>query len=123
MCKHETVLVASRNAVVGPREQFTYGRTAPTSYQVMTEELSRRENYYDWKLDLIKEEGCKDCKRDNLLIKNRVGLGLSIEECLIVIEDRFNTAFLKTISEEATHWRHQCGARCSDWLNQEWVRA
>lgn len=56
MCKHEEIVLASRNAIVALREVIAFNESN-------NEELSRRENAYDFLLEDLKLE-CRSCEYD-----------------------------------------------------------
>jgi hypothetical protein len=64
MCRHEELIVASRNAVVGLRQGLFEAGIVLLPFSKENNEISRQENAYDALLIDIEDNGCKSCKYD-----------------------------------------------------------
>ena len=85
MCKHEEIVTASRNAVVGVWAGLDLKYKASLE---MREEFSRRENAYDAILESL-EQGCESCKADRNNIFRK-------------------SDFLRWVDEYVEHYKHTC---------------
>ena len=101
MCKHEEIVEASRNAVVGARAVLWGLTVSPEKVNLnISEEFSRRENAYDSILESLKSS-CGSCQQDFIESQH-----VCFEEVCSHLPKR---DFLRFVDEFVEHYH---GGRC-----------
>jgi len=99
MCKHEEIVLASRNAIVGLWSSLSPYEKLVTSLDIRNE-WARRENAYDVLLEDLKQE-CKSCITD---------FEEANHACFMEVCDCYaGRDFLRFVDEYVTHYK---GGKC-----------